>query len=168
MRSRIFAFLRVGYCGIALVILGTLAAQESREPAPRFFAKTLAGEKFNNESAKGKVLLLQFWTTWCTFCRSEQSLVDSLDKEFAGQGLLVLAVDVGESRKKVQQYLERSPRSCRIVLTEDTNLAARFAATVYPVYVVIDREGNIVGIQRGAAGERALRRLLSRAGLEAE
>jgi hypothetical protein len=45
------------------------------------------------------------------------------------------------------------------------NLAAMYAATAYPIYVVIDREGNIVGTQRGAAGEDALRSLLFKAGL---
>jgi riboflavin biosynthesis pyrimidine reductase len=80
----------------------------------------------------------------------------------------VLAVDVAESKKKVKQYLQENPRSCRIVLTDDTNLAAMYAATRYPIYVVIDRDGNIAGQQNGAAGERALRRLLSRAGLESE
>jgi thiol-disulfide isomerase/thioredoxin len=138
-----------------------------REPAPRFNAKTTAGERFTNDSLKGKVVLLQFWTTWCPYCRREQPLVDSLDQEFRDRGLVVLAVDVNESKKTVKKYLEQSPRSCRIVLTEDTNLAAMYAANSYPIYVVIDREGNIVATRRGAAGERALRSLLARAGLSA-
>jgi hypothetical protein len=49
---------------------------------------------------------------------------------------------------------------------EDTNLAAMYAATSYPIYVVIDRDGNIAGTQRGAGGEEALRRLLARGGLD--
>jgi hypothetical protein len=49
---------------------------------------------------------------------------------------------------------------------EDTNLAAMYQANVYPIYVVIDRVGNIAGTQRGAGGEDALRRLIARAGLE--
>ena len=49
---------------------------------------------------------------------------------------------------------------------EDTNLAAMYQATVYPIYVVIDRDGFIAGTQRGAAGEAALRQLISRAGIE--
>jgi hypothetical protein len=51
---------------------------------------------------------------------------------------------------------------------EDTNLAAMYAATVYPIYVVIDRDGSIAGEQRGAGGDMALRRLLARAGIGAE
>jgi thiol-disulfide isomerase/thioredoxin len=139
-----------------------------RDPAPRFNAKTTAGETFTNSSIKGKVVLLQFWTTWCPYCRGEQEIVDNLQKEFAPQGFVVLAVDVGESKKKVKQYLQETPRSCRIVLTEDTNLAAMYAATRYPIYVVIDRDGNIVDQQNGAAGEQALRRMLRRAGLDSD
>lgn len=83
-------------------------------------------------------------------------------------GLNVLAVDVAESKKTVKKYLEQHPRACRIVLTEDTNLAAMYQANSYPIYVAVDRDGNIAGEQRGAGGERALRRLLARAGIRAE
>ena len=51
---------------------------------------------------------------------------------------------------------------------EDTNLAAMYQATSYPIYVVIDRDGFIAGTQRGAGGEDALRSLIGRAGLESE
>ena len=144
------------------------AADEEGQPAPRFHAKTLTGETFTNDSTKGKVVLLQFWTTWCPYCKQEQELVDSIDKEFAPKGVVVLAIDVAESKKKVRQYLQESPRSCRIVLTEDTNLAAMYQANSYPIYVVIDRDGNIAAEQRGAGGERSLRRLLRKAGVESE
>lgn len=153
---------------LALTLLAACARSDERERAPRFRAKTLDGETFTNDTVKGKVLLLQFWTTWCKFCRREQPLVDDINKEFTPKGLVLLAVSVGESKKTVKKYLEENPRSVRIVLTEDTNLAALFAATAFPIYVAIDREGNIAGIQRGAGGERGLRYLLSRAGLEAD
>lgn len=126
----------------------------------------MSGEAFNNASIKGKVVLLQFWATWCQYCRGEQQIVDNLQKEFADKGLIVLAVDVGESKKLVKKYLAENPRAVRVVLTDDTNLAAMYAATSYPIYVVIDRDGKIAGQQNGAAGERALRSMLRRAGLE--
>jgi thiol-disulfide isomerase/thioredoxin len=153
---------------LLLAAVCAFAGDDENEPAPRFRAKTLAGETFNNQSVKGKAVLLEFWTTWCSYCRDEEALVEKIDKEFAGKGLIVLAIDVAESKKTVKKYLEQHPRACRIVLTEDTNLAAMYQATAYPIYVVIDRDGNIAGEQRGAAGERGLRRLLARAGVEAE
>jgi thiol-disulfide isomerase/thioredoxin len=153
---------------ISLISTLTFAADEEGQPAPRFHAKTTAGEAYTNDSLKGKVVLLQFWTTWCPYCRREQSLIDSIDHEFAPKGVVVLAIDVAESKKKVKQYLQDSPRSCRIVLTEDTNLAAMYQANAYPIYVVIDRDGNIAAEQRGAGGARSLRRMLRKAGVEAE
>jgi thiol-disulfide isomerase/thioredoxin len=143
-----------------------LAAPKDKEPAPRFNATTTTGEKFTNNSIKGKVVLLEFWTTWCGYCADEAAFVDKIGHELADKGLILLAIDVGESKKTVRKYLDQHPRNCKIVLMEDTNLAAMYQATVYPIYVVIDRDGNIAGTQRGAGGEPALRRLLTRAGLE--
>ncbi len=155
---------------LALVALtsATFAGDETGQPAPRFRAKTTTGEQFNNESIKGKVVLFEFWTTWCKYCEGEASIVDDIAKEFSGKGLIVLAVDVLEPDQKVKKYLADHPRTVPIVLTKDTNLAAMYNAQVYPIYVVIDRDGNIAGEQRGAAGDRGLRRMLRRAGLESE
>jgi thiol-disulfide isomerase/thioredoxin len=153
-------------CALLLTALGMVANPKDKEPAQRFSATTTGGEKFTNDSIKGKVVLLEFWTTWCGYCADEAGFVDKIGHDFAGKGLLLLAIDVGESKKTVKKYLEQHPRSSKIVYMEDTNLAAMYAATVYPIYVVIDRDGFVAGTQRGAAGEEALKRLLARGGLE--
>lgn len=139
---------------------------KAKEAAPRFNATTTRGEKFNNDSLKGKVVLLEFWTTWCGYCLKEAGFVDRINDAYANKGLVILAINVGESKKTVKKYLEQHPRTTRIVLTDDTNLAAMFEAKAYPIYVVIDRDGNVAGEQRGAAGEGALRDLLASGGLD--
>ena len=151
--------------GLIFAAVCAFASPTGKEPAPRFTAKTTNGEKFTNESIKGKVVLLDFWTTWCPYCREEGEIVDRLGHEFADKGLIVLAINVAESKKKVKQYLESHPRTSRIVLMEDTNLAAMYQATVYPIYVVIDRDGMIAAEQRGAGGELPLRKMLAKCGL---
>jgi thiol-disulfide isomerase/thioredoxin len=166
MRTRTI-LLRVALAStLLLAAVGFVAASKDKEPAPRFNAITTSGEKFTNDSIKGKVVLLEFWTTWCGYCADEAEFVDKIGHDFASKGLLLLAIDVGESKKTVKKYLEQHPRTCKIVYMEDTNLAAMYAATVYPIYVVIDRDGFIAGTQRGAGGEEALKRLLTRGGLE--
>jgi thiol-disulfide isomerase/thioredoxin len=152
---------------ILLLTICAAAGDETGQPAPHFRAKTTTGEQFNNQSIKGKVVLFEFWTTWCKYCEEEASLVDDIAKEFSGKGLIVLAVDVLEPDQKVKKYLTEHPRTVPIVLTKDTNLAAMYNAQVYPIYVIIDRDGNIAAEQRGASGERGLRHLLKRAGIEA-
>jgi len=155
---------------VSLSLVATMLAAPSaeREPAPHFRAKTLSGETFDNQSVKGKVVLLQFWTTWCPYCRREQPLLDDVQKEMASKGLIVLAVNVAESKKTVRKYLAEYPRSCRVVLNDDTNLPAMFESKGFPLYVVIDRDGNIAARQNGAGGSAALYRLLSKAGLTSD
>lgn len=170
MATRNVTFRGALFCTLILAILClcVFAGPKAKELAPRFSATTTGGEKFSNDSIKGKVVLLEFWTTWCGYCADEAPFVDKISREYANQGLIVLAVNVGESKKTVKKYLEQHPRTCKIVLMDDTNLAAMYAATVYPIYVVIDKDGNIAGSQHGAGGEAALRSLLARGGIGSE
>ena len=152
----------------SLTAARALADLSRDDPAPRFVARSADGERFTNDSLKGKVVLIEFWATWCQYCKKDEPALENLTNEFKKDELIVLAVDMGEPRRKVKKYLESSPRSCKIVLAEDTTLAAICEAKSYPLYILIDREGNIAGTQHGAAGESALRRLLSKAGLTSE
>jgi cytochrome c biogenesis protein CcmG, thiol:disulfide interchange protein DsbE len=168
MRPRsVTARLALAYL-LLLTALYAFASDETGQPAPRFRAKTTTGDQFNNASVKGKVVLFEFWTTWCKYCEAEASIVDDVAREFADKSLIVLAVDVLEPGQKVKKHLTDHPRSVPIVLTKDTNLAAMYNAESYPIYIVIDRDGNIAAEQRGAAGDAALRRMLKRAGLESK
>ena len=144
------------------------AAIERGDTSPRFAAKTLDGERFTSDSLKGKVVLIQFWATWCPYCKKDEPALEAVTKDFEKAGLVVLAVDMGEPRRKVKKFVEASPRPWKIVLAEDTTLAAICEAKGYPMYVLIDREGIVAGTQHGAAGEGALRRLLARAGLDSD
>ncbi len=93
-------------CALILTAGCVFASPKSKEPAPRFNAKTTEGEKFTNDSIKGKVVLLEFWTTWCGYCADEAAFVDKIGHELAGKGLILLAINVGESKKTVKKYLE--------------------------------------------------------------
>ena len=79
-----------------------LPAGDRPEVAPAFSAKTLAGETLNNQSLKGKVVLVQFWTTWCHYCRLDAGPLDDLLAEFEKDGLVVLAVNMGETKRTVK------------------------------------------------------------------
>jgi len=154
---------RIVYGVLSSVLLCGVAAADT--PAPQFTARTIDGQTFTNDSLRGNVVLLQFWTTWCPVCRADQAAVDSVQAAFAGSGLVVLAVDDGEPEALVRRYLQASPRSCAVVATGDRSLALRFGVHSYPHYVVIDRSGNVVASSSGGGGEAHLRYLLGRAGL---
>jgi thiol-disulfide isomerase/thioredoxin len=128
-------------------------------PGPVFRAQTITGEPITASVVNGNPVLVQFWTTWCPVCRGDQPAVDKITQEYADR-LLVLAVDVGETRKVVEGYLSKSPRSCRVVMAEDTNLTGLRRATGYPHYVLLDRNGQVVATHTGRAPMTVLREML--------
>jgi len=90
----------------ALLIAGLAAAIDTRESAPRFSRQEprwRASSRTNRSKAKSSCC--SFWATWCGFCRRDQPPVDAIVHDFESQGLVVLAVNVGESKSKVKKYL---------------------------------------------------------------
>ena len=73
-------------CLLCITVGPALGKVKAREPAPRFSATTTRGEKFNNDSLKGKIVLLEFWTTWCGYCLKEAGFVDRINDAYANKG----------------------------------------------------------------------------------
>jgi thiol-disulfide isomerase/thioredoxin len=144
----------------AALLASPLAAFIGRPPAPAFKGKTLDGEPFSNASLKNRPVLIQFWATWCGYCRRDQPAVERIVKEMPD--VVVLAVSVNESKQKVRKYLQSSPRTAKIVANEDTNLPALFEIRSFPTYVLIDAKGGIVDTQEGSGGYEALQQLLQK------
>lgn len=153
---------------IAILLAATLVAQERpRDKMPVYRAKSTTGESLDNTAVEGKPVLIQLWATWCGYCRKDQPIVEKLSKEFADKGLVILAVNVGEPRDKVNAYLKENPRpGVKMVFSEDSNLAPMIQPQGFPFYVLLDKEGRIAGAQAGSGGEPTLRNLLTKVGLE--
>src|SRR4029079_4187876 len=124
------------------------------------------GETFDLASLKGKVVLLDFWATWCGPCRKEMPTMEKIHQELKGQGLVVLGLDVGEDRETVEKFLRTEKVSYPIVLTKGSDVDLSFEVSAYPTYVLIDREGKIAAVQVGSAGEGALRQTLAKGGFK--
>jgi thiol-disulfide isomerase/thioredoxin len=152
---------------MSLAAAAPLAAQNPpRELIAPYRARTIDGLTFTRESLKGKVVLVQHWATWCGYCRKDEPAVEQVIKEHTKDGLVVLAINSGESRDKVKEYLKDHPRTAHIVLTPDTNLAVLFQDVGVPAYLLIDRDAKLAAGQPGAGGILALRQLLKEAGIE--
>ena len=124
----------------------------------------MEGQPFTRASLQGRPVLIQFWATWCGYCRRDQAAMDALAYEYLGK-LHVLAVNVGEDRGTVREYLSALPRRGQMVLSNETNLAEVFRPNGFPHYVLLGRDSEVLGVQRGSAGEEGLERLMKRAEL---
>jgi thiol-disulfide isomerase/thioredoxin len=142
-----------------------IALPVGAERAPQFRVRSLNGGSVSNSSLRGRITLLQFWATWCPYCRRDESAVDEVARMFSGQGLTVLAINVGESETKVRSYLRKHPRACRIALNEKKDVFRSFGAKGYPYYVLMDRQGRILDRSSGSGGKESLLYMLRQAGL---
>lgn len=135
------------------------------KPALPFKLKNLRGKETTLASWKGKVVLLDFWASWCGPCRIEMPVIAKLDKELRAKGLVVVAVNVGETAAVASGYLKKNNYTFAALLDSDSQISDRYGATGIPTVVIIDRRGNVSSHFIGVRPEQVLREALKKAGL---
>jgi peroxiredoxin len=117
--------------------------------APDFSANDLSGKSTELSSFKGQPILLNFWATWCHFCREERQYLKSLYKEYKDKGLIVITVSTDRSPDLVKAYLKEMPMDF-IILHDASRQAARtYGVSSLPTSFLIDRNGLIKQKFRG-------------------
>ena len=130
-----------------------------------FVLTGLDGKQYSLTSLHGKVVLLNFWATWCGPCRAELPTFEKLSREFEKQGLVVLAVS-DEDRQKVERFIRQEGYTFTVLLDPRRELNSAFDIVGVPQSFIFDREGKIVAQITSVRTEQQFRELLKRAGLE--
>lgn len=111
--------------------------------APDFTIKDLSGRMVALSSFRGKPILLNFWATWCPYCREERPQLDFLHERYKDKGLVIIAVSIDRSVAKVKRYLEKIPADYVVLIDEETEVARTYGVFALPTSFLIDREGKI-------------------------
>jgi thiol-disulfide isomerase/thioredoxin len=135
------------------------------KPAPQLQARSLDGKPIDLESLHGKVVILDFWASWCIPCRREFPVLEKLSVEFRDQGLAVIGLDVDEQKSTLDEFLKSTPVSFPIAASPE-QIVVDLSVTSFPTLVLIDREGNIASYQVGARTENDLRSDLAKLGVK--
>src|ERR1035438_10028709 len=135
------------------------------KPAPAFEVRTIGGEAFSLSKLKGKPVLLDFWATWCGPCRKSMPAVEKMYQDFKEQGLVVLAVDAGEERATVEEFLKKTPMPYPVALSGESSITESYHVGAFPTFVMIGRQGKIAAHLIGYGGEAVLRDMAQKAGL---
>ncbi len=114
------------------------------EKAADFSLKDLRGETVSLASMKGKVVLLNFWATWCPPCVSEMPSLNRLYQELRPRGLQVVAVSLDRSAGDVREYVGKKGFNFLILMDEGNTVARRYKVFSTPTTFLIDKNGNIV------------------------
>jgi thiol-disulfide isomerase/thioredoxin len=124
---------------------------EEKIKAQNFILTSLEGNEVSLEDYRGKIVLLNFWATWCPPCRAEMPSMEKLYKKFKDKDFTILAIDVQEDANSVKIFREKYKLNFPILLDSDGSVQQFYGVISLPTTYLVDREGNIIG---GAIGAR--------------
>lgn len=113
------------------------------EPAPPLKLAAIDGKTYDINDYRGKVVLLNFWATWCPPCVKEIPSLGRLQDKFSKDDFVVLSVDMGETKEEVETFLEKVPADYPVMLDPDGTLVKDWKLRAFPTTFVLDAEGYI-------------------------
>ncbi len=105
----------------------------------------LVGNKITLPGYRGKIVFLNFWTTWCPPCRKEMPSMETLHQQLENENFVVLAVSIKESAKKVGTFFKKRKLSFPALLDPKGDAGKQFAIGQIPTTIILSKKGEIIG-----------------------
>ena len=153
--KRLIIYGIVALCLLGLYVAGRRTAQKPKptapgNAAPEFTVTDIDGKKLALSDYKGKVVLLDFWATWCTPCRAEIPHFVEMQQKYGPQGFQVVGISMDDDAKPVKEFYRQFNMNYPVAVGDD-KLAQSFGGVLgLPVNFIIDREGRIHAKYLGA------------------
>jgi len=132
------------FAGSSLASSG-LAGQE----APDFVLKSASGTNMRLSEYRGKVVMINFWATWCGPCRQEMPLLDDLYTRYERVGFSLLGVNIDDDSSRAMQMAEELGVSFPVLFDERKEVSKLYQVEAMPVTVLVDREGKVRHVHLG-------------------
>ncbi len=104
------------------------------------------------ESLKGKVVIVDFWASWCGPCKDSFPVMEELQTKFGKKGLVVLAVNLDEDRATMEDFLKKHPVTFTVVRDASKKLVGRAAIKSMPTSFVVSPDGKVTSVHKGFHG----------------
>lgn len=112
-------------------------------------APSVASGAFDVTQYAGKVVVLDFWASWCVPCRRSFPWLNAMHDKYAGDGLVIVGVNLDMERAEAEQFLAEYPADFAVVFDEQQQLAREFEVVAMPSSFLIDRDGRVVTSHMG-------------------
>ncbi len=132
----------------ALLLAATLVSAQQLKPwaggaTPPLALRDLDGRLHRLGDFRGKVVLVNFWATWCEPCREEMPSMNRLRASLAGRPFAVLAINLAESESRIRRFMEQVPLEFTVLLDRDSAVAKSWRARLLPMSFLIGPDGSI-------------------------
>ena len=125
---------------------GAIATQAS---APDFTLRTMNGPNLRLHEQRGRVVMVNFWATWCGPCRQEMPQLDRLYQKYKSSGFVLLGVNVDEDARKASDVAAKLGVTFPVLLDTDKAVSKLYDLSTMPSTVIIDRDGKVRYFHRG-------------------
>jgi len=128
------------------VVSGTLEQKVINvdDQAPPFSVTTDNGRTVSLSNFGGKLLVLNFWASWCEPCVVEVPSLDAFQRELAPQGVVVLGVSIDRNERLYRQFLGKAPVSFLTARDPDANISSSYGTFLFPDSYIIDPNGKVI------------------------
>jgi thiol-disulfide isomerase/thioredoxin len=137
---------------LPLILLGLIVwlwfrppadVSEENRPAPPWQITLLDGRVLTSDALKGKVVLVNFWATWCPYCRKEKPVIDAFWKDTRSRGFEVVSISVDDSPEKIAAWMQDKGYAFMAAPTNASVVAAFGHVASVPTSFIVDAEGRI-------------------------
>ena len=128
-----------------------LTAVKLGEPMPDFTLPDASGQmvKFSDVCRQNKLVLINFWASWCTPCRMEMPQFERLYTTKKGEGFTLLAINVDKEREKADAYLKSKPVSFPVLIDKDGAVAKQLGLNALPTTILVGQDGKVIHVVEG-------------------
>lgn len=133
----------------SLVSLCLFSALSHAESAPDFTLKSDGGENLRLEEQRGKVVMINFWASWCAPCRQEMPILDELHDRYEKAGFTLWGVNVEQDPSAAQKFLDEVAVSFPILYDPTSKVSKTYQVSAMPTTVMVDRDGQVRYVNRG-------------------
>jgi peroxiredoxin len=142
-----------------------VAAARVNFPAPAFTLDTLDGKRIAWDDLRGKVVLVNFWATWCPPCRAEMNDLQAAYQAHRASDFVLLAIDNAEDDADVKNFADEFRLTFPILLDRDGGIARQFNVLALPTSFIVDRDGIIRAVNVGGMDRAYIEAQLSNLGV---
>ncbi len=121
---------------------------EARQPAPAFVLPARTGT-VALDSLRGKVVLVDFWASWCGPCRSSFPWMAAMSERYGAKGLTIVAINLDKDRSLADAFLEKFPAPFTVAFDPSGRTAEAFGVAAMPTSFLVDRSGAVVYAHAG-------------------
>ena len=133
----------------ALIVALPAVAADASGPAPQFTLPSKGGGDVSLAQYKGKVVMLNFWASWCGPCRQEMPLLEDIYKKYNKLGFTLIGVNVEPDSKAADDWLKQTPVTFPVLYDKASKVSQAFNVAGMPTTVIIDRKGNVRVLHKG-------------------